>query len=68
MHTAVYLRNHLPTPAASSGFGGVPYTILDGVLIDLVHVKVFGCTVYLRLEDRYNDKLSPKALRCVLIG
>jgi hypothetical protein len=68
MRTAVNLRNHLPTPAASGGFGGVPYTILHGVLTDLDHVKVFGCTVYLRLEDRYKDKLSPKALRCVLIG
>jgi hypothetical protein len=68
MRTAVYLRNRLPSPIASSGYGGAPYTMLHGVPTDLAHLKVFGCTAYLRLEDRYKDKLSPKALRCMFIG
>jgi hypothetical protein len=57
MGTAVYLRNRLPSPAASPWSGGVPYTLFHGVPTDLAHVKVFGCTAYLRLEDRYRDKL-----------
>jgi hypothetical protein len=64
MRTATYLRNRLPSPVASGGSGGVPYTVLHGVPTDLAHLKVFGCTAYLRLEDPYMDKLSPKALRC----
>jgi hypothetical protein len=64
MRTAVYLRNRLPLLDAS----GVPYTLLHGVPTDLAHLKVFGCTAYLRLEDRYMDKLSPKALRYIFIG
>jgi hypothetical protein len=68
MRTVVFLRNRLPTPAASGGFGGVPYNILHGVPNDLALVKDFGCTAYLRLEDRYMDKLLPKALNCMFIG
>jgi hypothetical protein len=67
MRTFVYLRNRLPTPAASGGSSGVPYTIIHGVPTDFAHVKVFGCTAKLRLEDRYMDKLSPMVLRCMFI-
>jgi hypothetical protein len=68
MRTVVYLRNRLPTSAAFGGSGGASYTILHGVPTDLAHVKVFGCTPYLRMDDRYIDRLSPKALRCIYIG
>jgi hypothetical protein len=67
MRTVVYLRNRLPTRAASGGSAGVPFTILHGVPTDLAHVKVFGCTANIRMEGRYMDKLSPKALCCMLI-
>ena len=53
--TIAYLRNRLPTPAASGGSSGVSRTILNGVPTDLPRVKVFGCTAYLRLKDRYMD-------------
>jgi hypothetical protein len=68
MHTVVYLHNRLPAPTASNGSGGVPYTILHGVPNDLAEVTVFRCTAYLRLEDRYRYKLSPKTFRCIFIG
>jgi hypothetical protein len=68
MRTVVYLRNRLPSPAASGGYGGVPYTLLHGVPTDLAHLKVFGCTAYLRLENHFRDKLSHKALQCIFIG
>jgi hypothetical protein len=68
MRTAFYLRNRLPSPDASGGSGGVPYTMFHGVPTDLAHLKVFGCTAYFRLEDRYMDKLSLKALRCMFTG
>jgi hypothetical protein len=68
MRTAAYLRNRFPSPAAFGGVGGVPYTLLHGVPTDLAHLKVFGCTAYLRLEDLYMDKLSPKDLRFMFIG
>jgi hypothetical protein len=42
--------------------------MFHGFPTDLAHLKVFGCTAYLHLEDRYMDKLSPKALRCMFIG
>jgi hypothetical protein len=57
-----------PRPLLAAVFGGVPYTMLHGVPTDLAHLKIFGCTAYLRLEDRYRDKLSPKALRCMFTG
>jgi hypothetical protein len=60
MRTSVYLRSILPTLAASGGFGGVPYTVLHGVLADVSHLKDFGCTAYFRMEDRYMEKLSLK--------
>jgi hypothetical protein len=60
MRTAVYLRNRLPSPAATGGSGGAPFTILHCVPTDLARVHVFGCTAYLRTEDRYIDRLSPK--------
>jgi hypothetical protein len=65
MRTVVYLRNRLCTPVASGGLGGVPYTIFHGVFTNLADVHVFGCTAYLRLEDRFIDKLFRKALRCM---
>jgi hypothetical protein len=52
MRVAVYLRNKLPTPAASGGSGGVPYCVLHGAHADLSHLKVFGCSAYLRLDLR----------------
>jgi hypothetical protein len=68
LRTDAYLRNRLPSPAASGGPSGVPYAFLHGVPTDLAHLKVFCCTAYLRMENRYKDKLSPKALRCIFIG
>jgi hypothetical protein len=68
MRTAVYLRNRLSSPVASGGSCGDPYTFLHGVPTDLAHLKVFDCTAYLRMEDRYMDILSPKALRCMFIS
>jgi hypothetical protein len=68
MRTAVCLRNGLPTLAASGGSGGVPYCVLHGAQADLSHLKVFGCSAYLRLEDQYRGKLSPKALRVCSSG
>jgi hypothetical protein len=68
MSTAVYLQNILPTPAASGGCGGVPYTLLYGFYVDISYRKVFDCFAYLRPKDRYVEKLSPKALHYMLIG
>jgi hypothetical protein len=68
MRMVVYLRNRLRTHVASGGSGGVPYTFLHGLTTYLAHVTVFGRTAYLRLDDHYRDKLSPKALRCMFIG
>jgi hypothetical protein len=53
LRTVVYLRNIIPTPASSGGSGGVPDTVLHGTHVDLSHLKVFGCSAYLRLEDKY---------------
>jgi hypothetical protein len=68
MREAVYLLNRLPIPATSGGSSGVPHTILQGIPTAFAHVKVFGCTAYLGLEERYMDQLSPNALRYMFIG
>jgi hypothetical protein len=47
---------------------GIPYTLLHGVFTCTCHLKVFGSTAYLRLEDRYREKLSPQAFRYIFIG
>eukprot|EP00873_Tetraselmis_striata_P040371 jgi/Tetstr1/460635/TSEL_005832.t1 len=57
------------SPSAANGAGGVPYCLLHGVpQVDLSDLRVFGCTAYLRLEDRFHLKLEPRALKCMLVG
>eukprot|EP00873_Tetraselmis_striata_P017931 jgi/Tetstr1/438195/TSEL_026795.t1 len=59
----------LPSPSAANGAGGVPYCLLHGVpQVDLSDLRVFGCTAYLRLEDRFHLKLEPRALKCMMVG
>eukprot|EP00873_Tetraselmis_striata_P037639 jgi/Tetstr1/457903/TSEL_044421.t1 len=61
--------DRLPSPTAANGAGGVPYCLLHGVpRVDLSDLRVFGCTAYLRLEDRFHLKLEPRALKCMLVG
>jgi hypothetical protein len=50
VRTTVYLRNRLRTHAASGSLRGVPYTLLHGVHVDILHLKVFGCYACLGLE------------------
>eukprot|EP00873_Tetraselmis_striata_P026590 jgi/Tetstr1/446854/TSEL_034332.t1 len=69
MRHSAFLANRLPSPSAANGAGGVPYCLLHGVpQVDLSDLRVFGCTAYLRLEDRFHLKLEPRALKCMMVG
>jgi hypothetical protein len=56
MRTGVYLQKSLPKPVASGGSFGVLDTLLHGIPANISYPKVFGCSAYLRLEDRSWEK------------
>ena len=63
VNTAVYIINRLPTTALG---GDTPYHALFGEHAILSHLRVFGCRVYVQVEDR--KKLDAKARRGILVG
>ena len=34
----------------------------------IVHVKVFGCTVFVHIHTQHRSKLDQKALKCIFVG
>ena len=63
VYTAVYLRNRCPTTAIKDN---VPYEIWYRKKPSVSHFRVFGCNVYVRVENA--SKFDAKAKRCCFVG
>jgi hypothetical protein len=65
--TVVHLRNRTYIRAVGP-FGGVPITLLTGVVRDAYVFRVFGCTLFAKVPDNLRRKLGLKAFRGVMVG
>ena len=63
--TAVYLRNLTPTRAIREGS---PFEAWNGRRPNLSHLRVWGCTAYVRVPKENRKKLDPNAKKCVFVG
>ena len=63
--TATYIINRLPTRVLN---GKSPWQVLKGRDINLSHLRVFGCSCYVRVQPKDRDKLDPKAVKMVFLG
>ncbi|CAL2265125.1 unnamed protein product [Prunus armeniaca] len=63
--TATYLINHLPSKVLDFRS---PLEVMKGRKIDLSHLKVFGCTCFIRIQASHQDKLDPRAIKCMFLG
>jgi hypothetical protein len=67
IYTFVYMRNR--TYNRSVGLTvGVPFTPLASSAPDASKFRVFGCTVFAKVPDKFRRKLSDKAFRGVMVG
>ena len=63
--TVAYVRNRCPTSSHSKA---TPFERWTGVKPSVSHLRPFGCLAHAQIPDRYRDKLTNKARRCVLVG
>jgi hypothetical protein len=65
--TVVYMRNR--TYNRSVGLtGGAPLTLLTSSAPDASKFRVFGCTIFAKVPDKFRRKFSEKAFRGVMVG
>lgn len=60
--TATYLKNR--SPSSTINFK-TPMELWSGTPADYAHLRIFGCLAYAHIKQ---DKLEPRALRCIFIG
>ena len=65
VNIAVYIMNRTPITAIHNVTHEEKYT---GKILDLSHMKVFGCIAYVHVPDELRIKLDPKAKKCVFTG
>jgi hypothetical protein len=65
VHTAVVIRNMLPTTAIPNK---TPFEIWNGRKPNLEILRVFGCEAFVWVPNAKRKKLDPKAIPCKFIG
>jgi hypothetical protein len=68
VNTVVYMRNRTYNRSIIGLTGGVPLTLLTSSAPDATKFRVFGCTVFAKVPDKWRRKLSEKAFRGVMVG
>ena len=63
--TTVYLINRLPSRVLEFKS---PFKVLQNKVLDISHIKVFGCTCFMHLSATHRDKLDPRASKCIFLG
>lgn len=66
LRMAVYLSNRLPTTANDSNSS--PYSLLFGKPTDIKDLHVFGCDVYVHIDDSLRTSLEPNGKKCYYLG
>jgi hypothetical protein len=70
--TAVYIMNRTPTAAIHGMTLEEKFTgkiqKFTGKILDVSHLKVFGCIACVHVLDEKRSKLDPKADKCIFIG
>ena len=64
LSTAVYLRNRSPTVVVQD----VTTQAWTGDQPRVKHLRVFGCAAYAHIPKDEQQKLDPKAKKCILMG
>lgn len=59
---------HNVMPNASSEPGSTPHQLIYGTKPDVSHLRVFGCTAYVRVPPEFRKKLDPKSRKGVFVG
>lgn len=63
--SAAYIINRLPTRILN---GKSPWETLKNKKINLSHLRVFGCTCFVRIQSTRRDKFDPRAEKCIFLG
>ena len=64
LSTAAYLRNRSPTKAVEM----TPFKAWTGEKPNVAHLRAFGCLTYAHIAKDEQQKLDPKAKKCILLG
>ncbi|KAM1489289.1 hypothetical protein ACFXTO_032570 [Malus domestica] len=62
LHTAAYLLNAVPSKSVPQ----TPYEIWYGKKPSLKHLKIWGCTAYVKKQDA--GKLEARSVKCYFVG
>lgn len=62
---SVYVLNHLPTRVLN---GKTPYEAWSGKILDLAHIRIFGCTAYMKIPMVHVKKLDDRSKLVVYLG
>lgn len=60
-----HLINRLPTSVLNNRS---PYEVLHGTKPDISYLKVFGCIIYMDLNENKRSKLDPRSRKCIFLG
>ena len=63
--TATYIINRLPSRVLNFKS---PHEVLKGKSLNLLHLRVFGCTCFVHVQTPHRDKLDSRATKCVFLG
>ena len=63
--SAAYLINRLPSRVLQFKS---PLEVLQKQPPNLSHLRVFGCTYFVHIQNLHRDKLDPRAAKCVFLG
>lgn len=63
--TVVYVLNRTPTRALENV---VPEEAWSGHKPDIAHLRAFGATAYVHVQDHKRGKLDPKSTMCIMVG
>lgn len=68
--TASYLINRMPTRVLKvvTPLECLKKTFSESRIYSDLPLKVFGCTVFVHIPDKFRSKLDPRAEKCIFIG
>ena len=63
--TYIHVHNMCPTSAVK---GSTPYELWHKRKPDVSHLRIFGCTAYVLIQDHKRKSLQPHSIKCKFLG
>lgn len=63
--TTIYSINRMSSPILLSKS---PFELLYSAILEIHHLRVFGCSCFPLLKPYNNNKLQPKSAKCIFLG